>query len=91
MNVGKLYGIMGVAVRAQDGTIFTLPPPYRHHHLLKIVHDLTGDAITPTQGFWTVWDNRLKFLTRQDTLVVLRREGWGGELIGGPLTSEDLW
>jgi len=88
--VGALAVIVGVALQAQDGTVYSLPKPHRHHHLLR-QRALEGDTHTfnYTQGFVTEDGT---FLNRQDALTYVTSVGQlTVPIIGGDLTSEDLW
>jgi len=98
--------ITHVAIRFQD-RIWSLPRPYRHHHVLLTIswlveefgqytketfERITRDNEDPTddQGFL---DESGKYLTRGQAEVNAFENDQvkNGALIGGPLTSEDLW
>lgn len=36
-----------------DGETYKLPAPYRHHHLIKKIHAMTGENVYGKQGFYT--------------------------------------
>ena len=95
-----------VAIR-QNGILYSLPAPNRHHHILWVLSKRRGNegapevadehllAETPdpgmdSQGFL---DADGKYLNRADGLVRAQATGQikGGKIIGGVLTSEDLW
>lgn len=77
-----------------EGKVWSLPRPYRHHHVMRVINylDETGETKTVdgTQGFL---DASGRFLTRQQALVSADINGQikNGKIIGGVLTSEDLW
>lgn len=85
--------IIGVAIRV-DGKVFSLPPPFRHHHILNVVLPGLGvswnDSDDRDQGFI---DAHGRYLTRKQAFInaMLHEQVKGGKLIGNILTSEDLW
>ncbi len=93
--------ITHVAVRHQ-GRIWSLPRPYRHHHIMRTILWLVEEfgeytkekaerfASGDDQGFL---DDTGKYYTRQEAEVIARQcnQIKNGEIIGGVLTSEDLW
>lgn len=73
----------------QDGKVWTLPPPARHHDLIKLIIEETGEMVTGEQGFV---DDHGNFLNQ----VQAGQEAIGsGQLEKLPrpprLFSEDLW
>lgn len=80
------------AIKTDDGTVWTLPRPARHHDVIRHIRDsgvklpVGGDR----QGF--VLSNG-QFARRKPALRVAIRAGQilNGRVIGGILTSEDLW
>lgn len=95
-----------VAIR-QGGVVYSLPAPHRHHHILWILSKRRGNEGAPdvpdehllvetkeagmdSQGFL---DSEGKYLNRQDAEVRAKATGQikNGRIIGGVLTSEDLW
>ena len=95
-----------VAIR-QGGVVYSLRAPHRHHHILWILAKRRGNEGVPdvadehllvetpstgsdSQGFL---DADGKYLNRADALVRAQATGQikGGKIIGGVLTSEDLW
>lgn len=95
-----------VAIR-QSGILYSLPAPNRHHHILWILSKMRGNEGAPevadeklltaaldpgndSQGFL---DAEGQYLNRQDAYVRAQATGQikGGKIIGGVLTSEDLW
>jgi hypothetical protein len=95
-----------VAIR-KSGIVYSLPSPNRHHHILWIFAKRKGLPNVPSvddesllvervedgedsQGFL---DANGRYLNREQAEVnaFLHNQVKNGELIGGPLTSEDLW
>lgn len=95
-----------VAIR-KDGIVYSLPAPNRHHHILWILAKRKGLQNVPSvddeallvetpddgeesQGFL---DSSGRYLNRAQAEVnaFLHNQVKNGKLIGGPLTSEDLW
>lgn len=87
--------ITASALRLRD-TIHTLPQPARHHHVRDhLIHNLklsTDDILEamdfPNQGFIC---NHGQYHTRAEALDIARAAGQVTSIIGGELTSEDLW
>lgn len=85
--------ITHVAVRFQ-GKVFSLPRPYRHHHIIRVICYLDSDvdcvdAHGDDQGFLT---DEGQYLTRNESEQHARACGQlTRPIIGGVLTSEDLW
>lgn len=85
-----------------DGRIWSLPKPYRHshvmdmmHHLSKVFGDWTGDkfenVIFDDDGFL---DNEGNFLNRKQALIYARDlfpQLNEKEVYGDELYSENLW
>lgn len=82
-----------VACRDTEGRIWSLPRPFRHHHVLRVMHD-HGAACAEdnhlSQGFL---DEGGRYLDRKAAHVSAELNGQirNGRIIGGVLTSEDLW
>lgn len=84
-----------VAIRF-DGQIWSLPRPFRHHHIIRLIINMrpeveTVDGPSEDQGFL---DERGQYLTRKQALVNAQLHDQiknDGKLIGSVLTSEDLW
>lgn len=90
----ETHPLTHVAIRHGD-QIWSLPSPYRHHHVIGMIADLTGATrvqgdLTRDQGFL---DSNGRYLDREEALPVAKAHGQlkGGKIIGGVLTSEDLW
>jgi hypothetical protein len=86
--------ITHVAIRFQE-KIWSLPRPYRHHHIFRMICYLDPDVTCVNshgedQGFL---DESGRYLTRDQAEVSanLNDQIKGGKIIGGVLTSEDLW
>ena len=88
-----------VALRFQ-GKVWSLPRPYRHHHIISMIMYLDGhygsgeltsvDTYGDDQGFL---DETGRYLTRPQAEVSAELNGQikNGKIIGSVLTSEDLW
>ena len=78
------------AIRTKDGKVWSVPRPGRHGDVIRKIYEATGEAVADeTQGF-LLSDGR--FVDRADAEDVARESGQvTGDLIGGVLTSEDLW
>jgi hypothetical protein len=95
-----------VAIR-KHGVIYSLPAPNRHHHILWVLAKRKGLPNVPevtdeqlltetvsrgedSQGFLDADGN---YLDRVDGLVRAKvtNQIKNGKIIGGVLTSEDLW
>lgn len=73
-----------------DGVQWTMAPPARHHHLIKIAYDETGKTVPPSaQGFVTSLN---RFVDRKTALQIALASG---QMKKTPhpmgLFSEDLW
>jgi hypothetical protein len=91
--------ITHVAIRFQ-GKVWSLPRPYRHHHIIRVIMYLDGqfgdgeltavDTHGNDQGFL---DEAGQYLTRKEAeaRATLTGQIKNGKIIGGVLTSEDLW
>lgn len=82
--------ITGVAINDVEGRMYFASQPYRHHDLIRMaVQDHCKTPIGGVQGFVT---DKGIFLNREEAEVYARKCGqFTGEIIGGELTSEDLW
>ena len=71
-----------------DHTVYALPKPYRHHHVLWLMDkENQSDNV---QGFL---DNRGYFVTREKALEIARRAEQLNDnpVIGERLYSENVW
>lgn len=82
-----------VAIRF-NGQVWSLPKPFRHHHIIRLIVEHTGvsyvDSRDEDQGFL---DANGRYLTRKQAHVNadMHDQIKNGKIIGGVLTSEDLW
>lgn len=83
-----------VAIRFRD-KVWSLPRPYRHHHVIRMICWLDPDVDHvdghgDDQGFL---DATGRYLTRKQAFVSASENDQikNGKIIGGVLTSEDLW
>ncbi len=83
--------IHAVAI-TQDGIVFTLPRPARHHHVIKYITSKPGRKYNPKlgeQGFITDSGN---FVTREQAAILALASGQVIKLADPPeLFSEDVW
>lgn len=85
--------IKAAAIMGEDGLIYHLPPPARHHHIIKHMADLNIGR--EEQGFI---DHNGKFFGRISALCIARDCGQlkrdetdPKKYQGNELFSEDLW
>lgn len=84
--------ITHVAIRFQ-GKVYSLPPPNRHHDVIREIVRLTGvDSVdNDEQGFL---DETGRFLNRQQAILSARLHNQireGSRIVAGLLFSENLW
>lgn len=95
-----------VAIR-KDGIVYSLPAPNRHHHILWILckrdglpnvppvddEALLGETLDNGEDSQGFLDESGRYLNRAQAEVnaFLHNQVKNGKLIGGPLSSEDLW
>lgn len=86
--------ITHVAVR-WDGRTWSLPTPFRHHHVLLMIHDLTGalvvDCDTDDQGFLDIDGNYLNRTTALTRALQHEQLLDPNDIRVGMLFSEDVW
>ena len=83
--------ITHVAIRHPDGRIFSLPRPYRHHHIIRVMVDAL-EIEPPIRGRQGFLDNRGNFLSRKAAADLALKTGQCVKLDSPPrLFSEDLW
>ena len=77
------------------GHVYSLPPPNRHHHVMRHIRETTGAAYVYSpgddEGFL---DSLGNYLTREQALAVALRCGQvkvPADVRCGELFSEDLW
>lgn len=85
--------IVGVAIEVTPGRVFTLPRPYRHHHVIRVAADLGEKTpIIGEQGFVT---STGRFVDRKEAGRIADANGQANRTVGshegGDLYSEDLW
>lgn len=84
--------IVAAAIRTDDGEIWSLPRPARHHDVIRLIRESDCDAPVggDRQGFLL---SNGKFARRKPSLSIAVRAGQvlNGRIVGGVLTSEDLW
>lgn len=80
-----------VAILFRD-QVWSLPAPFRHHHIIRVIVDL-DPSVTHVDGEQGFLDAKGRFLRRAPALTVALHNGQvkNGKIIGGVLTSEDLW
>lgn len=74
-----------------EGEVWTLPRPVRHHVLFRawLNAHAKRDEFDAEEGFVT---NKGRFVNRGEAEDIARASGQlVGDIIGGELTSEDLW
>ena len=80
--------IVAAAIK-QDGKVWTLPPPARHHDIIKLIITETGNMVDGEQGFV---DEHGNFLNRVKAGMEAMGSGQLEKLPRPPrLFSEDLW
>ena len=88
--------VVAAAIRDADGKVYSLPPPARHHTIIRHYHPLLKCSIGDNQGF-VLSDGR--YARRAAAMTVARRAGQllpdGRRLRENPnsneLYSEDVW
>lgn len=80
------------AAISHEGHVFSLPRPARHHDIIRLIHERTGQPVRgEEQGFL---DDRGRFLRRKPAArvaVVCGQVKPEALLSSGMLFSEDLW
>lgn len=99
---GETEWVMCAANWVDDGVDYTFKPfnidkgrvfsGHRHPQCFELMSDLYPHELwgkSTVQGFLTT---KNRFLTRAEALVLVKETGQlKGDIIGGVLTSEDLW
>lgn len=100
MNNGETEYVMCAAIHIDDGKCYSYQPynidtgivfcGWRHPGVFEQMRDLDLSGISKgIQGFLTT---KNRFLTRQEAYELVKKVGQLKQpLIGGMLTSEDLW
>lgn len=81
-----------VALRDDDGLVWSLPRPHRHHQVVSVMisHGAVPGEKAGDEGFL---DAHGHYLTRKQAMANAESHGQilGGKVKGAVLTSEDLW
>lgn len=82
--------ITGVAILTQDGALWSLPSPNRHHHLFALAAFQGHNPEPGEQGFTT---DAGRFVDRVEALAIARAADQPIRKQGNveKLYSEDLW
>jgi len=84
--------ITHVAIQHTDGRVFSLPKPFRHNHVIKMMVEICElpKPISGEQGFL---NHKGRFLNRKDAAINARLSGQLHDTLYDPerLFSEDLW
>lgn len=83
--------IVAAAIRTDDGRVWSLPQPQRHHDVIRVIRasGYEGPVGGERQGFVT---SDGLFATRKAAAAIVRRAGQPIRgVIQGTLTSENLW
>lgn len=100
MNNGKVEYVMCSAIWIDDGIDYYYQPynidkglvycGHRHSCIIQQIPSEIKKQFHGIQGFLTT---KNRFLTREEALELVKENGQlpSGKIIGGVLTSEDLW
>lgn len=82
--------ITGVAILTQDGDLWSLPKPHRHHHVYSLAAFAGADLEPGTQGFTTSLG---RFVGRESAASIAATAGQIIRKTGTlyDLYSEDVW
>lgn len=83
--------ITGVAMLCDDGRVWALPRPCRHHHVFSLAAFMQKPVDPCRQGFMT---SAGRFVTREEAMGIVRANGgpWTTSDTGRrELFSEDVW
>ncbi len=83
--------VMQAAVRTGDGIIHTMPRPARHHTIIHALARMGHKQCECCEHGFQLSDG--SFADRETSEVIALRSGQvnNGKIIGGTLTSEDMW
>lgn len=86
------HKIVAVAIRDTDGTIYTLPQPARHHHVIRMMVE-EHNRPTPIIGEQGFLDESGRFLNRKQALYTANKNNQVIEKHPpvNLLLSEDVW
>lgn len=77
------------AAIVHNGIVYAMAPPARHHNIIHLVYNRTGEKINGAQGFLTT-SNR--FVDREEARRIATKSGQCEKTIHKTkLFSEDLW
>ena len=84
--------VTGVALLCEDGRVFALPRPHRHHHLYALAAFIGQDPAKHDSGFTT---NTGRYVDREEAQRICIASGQPNRRSGSPndpkLYSEDVW
>ena len=96
----KRMKIIAAAVRLVEGDVHHLPPPARHHNVMRMVVEIKQEWATGADSRWRFRNGDEqgfltecgRFLTRRQALAVARKNDQIiSPIKGNILTSENLW
>ena len=75
-----------------NNEVFSLPQPNRHHDIIRYLVEKVGKP-KPIGGIQGFIDDAGNFFDRDDSFKIAKKlkQIKNGKIIGGVLTSEDLW
>jgi hypothetical protein len=82
---------MQAAVRTGDGIIHTLPRPARHHTIIHALHALGHPQCACCTDGFLLSDGTFADRGEAEKIALGAGQVRGGKIIGGSLTSEDMW
>lgn len=94
MSKGEAVIVDVAAIRVDEGTVYQVPRPGRHHNVIQLIREAgyEGHVNGPRQGF-VLSDGR--FVGREEALAIALESGQvkleGCHAPGVGLFSEDLW
>lgn len=76
-----------------EGRVWSLPRPFRHHHVLRVMHEHGAKQAEDNRDSQGFLDASGRYLRRPAALISAQMNGQlkNGRIISGVLTSEDLW
>lgn len=60
--------VVGVAIKAQDGTIYSLPPPNRHHNIIRLMTEAGRSKLDMREQGFILSDHT--YATREKAKIV---------------------
>ena len=67
--------ITHVAIRVDDGRVFSLPEPYRHHNVIYIIAQVLEQQAHGEQGFLYEEGGTYRFVDRREAVTLAVRDG----------------